>query len=258
MNKILALVVILVAGAAFSTIVPMPDKEKWEKMTPSERRQNLEYRLGGRVFRPGTGLGRVVFVNSQKSASASVIQSCVNDLKNKFKFNIELSEGNFEFPKPKIFGEMSLYVVDDDSLPPLLSAPESRWVLVNVAGLKVGDGQKQSFFEARVRKELTRGFCLLAGAQDSTYRNSLTGAILKPSDLDNHLDCSVPIDVVQRITPYMAKFGVTPIDMVPYALACKEGWAPKPTNSVQQAYWDDAHNIPKKPIKIKFDRKRGK
>lgn len=258
MNKVLVLLVVFSVWNVFATIVPMPDKEKWAKMTPEERRANLEYRMGGRVFRPGSGLGCIVFVNAQTRAADRVILASVAELSAKFKFRIEVKNGEFEFPAAKVMGDMSLFIVDDVNLPPLLSAPESRWAMVNVAGLREGAGQKDAFFEARVRKELTRGFCLLAGAQDSVYKNSITGAIVKPADLDNHVDCTLPIDVIQRITPYMAKFGVTPIDMVPYALACKEGWAPKPTNSVQQAYWDDAHNIPKKPIRIKFDPKKGK
>ena len=45
---------------------------------------------------------------------------------------------------------------------------------------------------------------------------------------------------------------------VPYSRACREGWAPPPTNDVQRTIWKQVHAVPDKPIKIEFDPKKDK
>ena len=40
-----------------------------------------------------------------------------------------------------------------------------------------------------------------------------------------------------------------------YKRACREGWAPTPTNDVQRAIWEKVHAIPDKPLTIEFDPK---
>jgi hypothetical protein len=52
--------------------------------------------------------------------------------------------------------------------------------------------------------------------------------------------------------------GVTPTLVAHYRQACKQGWAPAPTNDVQRAIWNKVHELPSDPIKIKYDPKRDK
>ena len=42
-----------------------------------------------------------------------------------------------------------------------------------------------------------------------------------------------------------------------YREACREGWAPPPTNDLQRAIWEETRKLPEKPIKIEFDPPRG-
>ena len=128
--------------------------------------------------------------------------------------------------------------------------------MVNVAPLAKGAGEKPQFFAARVQKELTRGFCLLAGAQNSGYPDALVGCMTKPEDLDRFMDCRLPIDVMNRFAPYLKGYGITPRVYSTYRKACEEGWAPAPTNDVQKAIWDKVHAMPTEPIKIKPEEKK--
>ena len=252
--------IILAATFAISAKAADPtkiDKEAWKKMSPSERKAEIEYRIGGRLLRPGSGVGELVFVNAQKRINKSVLTEVMTNLVAKYKFNIALQEGEFSFPSPKLVGNLTLFIVDDPMLPHLLSAPENRWAMVNVARLSEGAGGKIPFLEARTKKEITRGFALLAGAQDSTYPNSLLGPVVSPADLDSHVDCRMPVDIIRRFKPYLEKFGVKPRVMIPYCEACKEGWAPAPTNEVQKAHWEAARKLPTKPIKVEYDPKKG-
>lgn len=210
---------------------------------------------GGRIGKPGTKRGKIVCINAQSRAKNEWIQEQISVLNQKLHYDIEFKDGVFSLPSPKLEGEANLFVIDDPAMPSLLSAPENRWVMVNVAGLATGNGKKPQFFEARVRKELTRGFCLLAGAQDSGFKQSLMGCMTKPEQLDTHVDCRLPIDVIKRFSPYLEGYGIKAEKVVTYRKACEEGWAPQPTNDIQRAVWNDVHSIPDKPITIEYDPK---
>ena len=49
-----------------------------------------------------------------------------------------------------------------------------------------------------------------------------------------------------------------PQEVTTYKKACQEGWAPNPTNEWQQAIWDETRQLPTKPIKIEFDKAKGR
>ena len=141
-------------------------------------------------------------------------------------------------------------------MPAILVAPENRWAIVNIA--PIATEQRPAYFEARVKKELTRGFSYLCGATNSQFPRALTRGIVDHADLDKNPDFGLPIDVLQRFRTYMETLGVRPAVISTYRKACQEGWAPAPTNEVQQAVWDKIHTIPAEPMKIEFDPKKDK
>ena len=213
---------------------------------------------GGRIGKPGSKRGKIVYVNAQRRAKTEWMREQIEEINGKLHYDIDIIDGEFSFPSPKLSGEANLFIIDDAAFPSLLAAPENRWVVVNVAGLASGEGEKPQFFEARVKKELTRGFCLLAGAQDSGFKMSLMGCKTKPDELDTHVDSRLPVDVIRRFGPYLEGYGIMPEKVVTYRKACEEGWAPAPTSDVQKAIWDDTHSLPATPMKIEFDPKKGR
>ena len=78
------------------------------------------------------------------------------------------------------------------------------------------------------------------------------------SDLDKYPDEAIPVDVLGRTLRYLPEAGCNLRTMVPYRTACREGWAPAPTNDIQKAIWNEVRQLPTKPIKIEFDPKKGK
>ena len=210
---------------------------------------------GGLVLEPKTQKGEIAYVNCPSSAKDEWIEESAAYFRKESKFKVTVSKGSFDFKNPKIVGSMSLFVIDDPTMPNLLAAPENRWAMVNVAPYK---SEKEPFYRARVLKELTRGFALLCGASDSQFPGALTSAITKVEDLDHHADYKLPVDLFARFRKYMRPFGVTPGNIETYETACCQGWAPPPTNELQKAIWNKVHEIPTKPIKIEFDPKRDK
>ena len=214
-----------------------------QEMSPAVMQRMME-EAGGRIVVPGSQMGTVVYVNCQKRAKREWLEASLRYFQQVSRFAISIKEGEFAFPGPSIQGNASLFVVDDDKLPALLCAPEDRWVAVNIAKLS---SNAEAFFEARVKKELARGFAILCGATNSQYPGALTGGIRGVEDLDRHVDSRLPMDVLVRFPSYMKNFGVTPAKLSTYRAACKQGWAPAPTNEYQKAIWE----------KVKADKERG-
>ena len=81
--------------------------------------------------------------------------------------------------------------------------------------------------------------------------------IFEISDLD-HVGEFIPGDTAENCRKLLAKRGVYPKRYVTYRAACIRGWAPAPTNAAQKAVWDKVRAIPKNPMKIEFDPKKGR
>ncbi len=256
MKKILSMCVLSFASLVAVSAEIKPNAQ----MTPEEKKKILEeVRLryyGGDLLRPNTKKGEIVYVDCQALAGRDLIEASVKYFQEETKFNITIKNGKFDLLNPKIEGDLTLFIVNDERMPSILSAPENRWAMVNVAPLVKGRGEKEAFFKARVGKQLTRGFSLLCGAINSSYPNALTGGIRNPDDLDRHVDARLPVDVIARFQPYMEPFGVTPAVITTYRRACQEGWAPAPTNEYQKAIWNKVHALPTAPITIKPETKK--
>ena len=241
--------------AACTAAICGADEVKDAADKPSTGRERIMAITGGRLAKPGTQRGEVAIVDCQKSADRVWIEESVAYFAKYSRFNVTLSQGEFDVMKPQVKGSLSLFVVDDTRLPSMLAAPDDRWALVNVAKLK---SDKQPFFKARVQKELSRAFAMLCGAFCSTFKQTLPGAVAKVEDLDAFVDPSLPMDVLARLPAYAKAFGVTPAVITTYRNACQQGWAPAPTNEYQKAIWDKVHATPVKPMKIEFDPKKGR
>jgi len=213
-------------------------------------------KVGGYVIKPNSQQGEICYVNCQKTTPVAWIAEHVRYFSEQTKFNITLKDGTFDFKSPKIVGNATLYIVDDKSLPVLLVAPESRWAVVNVA--PIAEEKRAAYFEARFKKELTRGFSYLCGAANSQFPRALTRGITRQEQMDVDPDYGLPIDVLKRFETYMKDLGVTPSVRVIYRKAVQEGWAPAPTNEFQKAVWDKVHATPQNPMKIEFDPKKGR
>ena len=239
-------------GAAADEAKPYDPRTK--PTNDAERKIRMEWlmkrkyeRTGGTLIRKDSMQGEIAVVNCQKAAGKDILERSIEYLKKESRLKITLRDGTFSFPSPKIEGNASLYVIDDPSLPTLLAAPENRWTVLNVAPLKTGRGASPAFFKARVLKEMSRGFALLCGAMSSNFPGSLTSGMYKPEDLDRISDERLSLDVLARMAPYLEPIGVTPAIYVSYRQACKEGWAEKPKDAIQQKIWDE----------VKSDKERG-
>ena len=247
----------ILAAILATTLCAAEQSGKSPAPTSKKNIREAVYRhTGGKLKAPGEQQGKIVWVNAQSTAHGEWVESVATYFADMIHVQIDVETGTFKFPDAEVRGNATLYIVDDATMPTILHAPESRWTMVNVSRLADGDGSKPAFFEARVKKELARGFCLLAGTQKSNYPQSLLGSVTKPSDLDEFPNYELPIDIPARFHEYLAGFGIKPYRLTTYRKACQEGWAPAPTNEIQKAIWDEIHALPANPIKIKPETKK--
>jgi hypothetical protein len=66
--------------------------------------------------------------------------------------------------------------------------------------------------------------------------------------------------MVEFYVTYLKSLGVTPAEMTTYRKACREGWAPAPTNDIQKAIWEqvkaDKERGPTNPLKISMPKRK--
>ena len=269
----LAMVSLPVAGATrtIEEIMKTPVKE----LTPEEhairsdhiRRVRLRI-FGEDVVKPNSQQGKIVFVNAQSKLSQAEIETAVAALYKSAKFKFEVVAGSAGDKRPidraasacsDFKAQIAVIVVDDGETPAVLVAPEDQWAIVNVSKLDKGLTPGPLYarlFAARCRKEIIRTFSLLCGGGASQFPGNMM-ATPSIEELDSVQEF-IPIDMESRWTEYLASHGVKPAYIRTYQQACKEGWAPAPTNDIQKAIWNRVHAIPDKPMTIEFDPKKDK
>lgn len=219
-------------------------------------------KFGGLLERPTALKGIIGFIDCESGLGSAEIERVRDIIAHEMRFNYKIvqSKAKAELPGRKDVDDAGLsvavFVVSCPSLPPMLAAPEERWTLVNVQRLKEGLPDNvlgERVFAARCRNEILRAFALACGSWTSQYPDNILTAT-SVADLDCYNPDKMVFDMVQRCTKYLASIGVTPSRKASYQVACKEGWAPLPTNDIQRAIWDKVHEIPSEPIKIKYQK----
>lgn len=247
MNKIICAITVL----SFSMMIRA-------NVQPTNVAQIIERESGGMLTTTFKNTKKIYFVNAQKKVSKDLVELTRQRMDAALKTPIDITEGIFNFASPEIYGELSLYIIDDEKLPMSLIAPEGRWAFVNVAHLSSGRGKKTPFFEARFKKEVARIGCMLFGNIGSTYNGNLLSFIENADGLDCYESDALPVDSAMRCARYLINLGVKPYRRISYRKAVAEGWAPTPTNDIQKAIWEKVHAMPKNPIRIEYDPKKGR
>lgn len=216
-------------------------------------------RTGGQIEQPNSAKGKIVFVNTQEEMSANNISAAIKSLKDVLtRYSVLVVSSKLDEPrklKDKYNADIAVIIISKEGAPSLLVAPEENWAIINVHSLQKNlksDVAKEKFFEARCRKEIMRGFACAAGGLDSTFPGNIM-SITKIEELD-FCEEFLPFDKVNTLKSRMKAIGITPARSTSYRVACREGWAPAPTNDVQQAIWDkvkaEQNAAPTSPIRI--------
>lgn len=260
-----SVIAIAIVGLAFSLGAVPTDTTSDQKSERSKKvREVYERKFGGFVVQPGSQIGRIVFVNAQKSLPREEIDRVVKTITEEMKYYVDVIEEPPLRTLPtqedirSLGYNVAIFIVESSAYPALLVSPEENWSLVNVQRLKAGlkdDAYGKRFFALRGRGELLRGFAQACGIWTSNYNDNLLNA-KRPEELDGMKVDALVVDIVQRCQKHLKSIGVTPARTAMYTRACQEGWAPAPTNEFQRAIWNKVHKIPDRPLTIEYDPKR--
>ena len=129
-----------------------------------------------------------------------------------------------------------LALIDVPGAPSLAVYPEDAMAIVNVAALAQGSDQVK--LRDRLAKEIWRAFGFALGG----YAQPMPGCVLQPvysvEELDALKGRQLAPNRLNGIYRAAGRLGLHSDHPVPYSMACRQGWAPPPTNDVQKALWE--------------------
>lgn len=223
-------------------------------------------KTGGFVMRKAEG-PLTLFVDSRENAKLTIdevarLYKLGTHLDCTFEKTPRGEKSPLAFAQEKLREKNALMLVmvveKADQLPALSVFPEERIGLVNADKLKGGAENDPSAPEMRVAKEMWRAMGFIGGIGFSAQENDMMQPYYTLAEIDgNNYPYIQPMNML-KMQPMWKRFGVKKETRVPYRLACKEGWAPSPTNDLQKAVWDEIHTPPANPMKIEFDPNQGR
>ena len=133
-----------------------------------------------------------------------------------------------------------LFYCEDDDMPILSIYPEEAITVINVKPLRDKD---ELTYLRRFHKEFWRGLAFTFGGYGGTQQGqTVLAPVFSLEELDNLRANSIAPTQVNSITVGKNRLRIYGDRPVPYVRACREGWAPAPTNDVQKAIYDRIKN----------------
>ncbi len=252
------------AQAPFDEQGLTPEEVKQHRARMALKAQKVAER-GGYIYVAPTG--RVIrVVSAQTRAEKKALDQPIDVFSSTLRLPVEWGNADPKEKNPSTLVAAAnadgrcgatVLLIDDPTAPRLLVAPEEHWSAINVAKL-AEDNPSAEQLERRLKQEFWRATCMVLGAYVSMQQPCLLADISSNADLDKNV-CLIPsIEVLPKTKNAAKKRGILPGRRAVYQKACEEGWAPAPTNAVQQAIWDKVHAMPTEPLKIKPETKRVK
>ena len=228
---------VAVAGAALvASAAPQLTEAEQEKMI----RERLE-RLGGIVMHDA--VGSVALFNCQTSIPPEDVESFfllgrTRSIQIPFKvekrngFSLDAAGGEYA----ALGSVAGVYLVDEPKLPMSLVAMEAGWALVNMAPLKA-DSPSTVSLARRADKLFTRVCTVLFGGAEQDIGFSAMKRVRSLEELDGLSGFAISPIQLTLMTSHLEALGIGFPYPETYKRACKEGWAPAPTNDVQRAIY---------------------
>ena len=248
-----AFAVVSVASVACAELVPVEMPKRGPVKTA---RTFFGERNGGYLLKTVDNPGRIVLVNAQKTVATTSMAETVSMLVKFNRVNIGMMETgdsltleNADATLKATKGNAAIFIVDNPAYPISLVAVESKWAFLNIAPLKSG-GQDAATVCGRVNKELWRVFVMLFGGSDTEMPHCLMRPAFSAEQLDELKTNTISPEPLDKMAKHMKAMGVHQWVEVTYKEACRQGWAPLPTNDTQKAIWDKVHQLPTNPLPL--------
>lgn len=234
---------------------PVPSRQNFEKRAKRMSPEEVMKRVGGFLTPPYNG-SYCYIVDAQSRVGDDAFDWVVGQLHQVLGLPFR-KEKRAAFDAGQTNGLEKagavISIVDVPNQPSLLIAPEDGWAQVNMAAL-VKDSPSPEVLGVRAKKELWRAFIILFGGGNSRFHDDLMRPVTSLKDLDSSPNLVSSPEPFNAVTEGARARGITPLYRATYKRACKEGWAPAPTNDYQKAVWEqvkaDKERGPTNPITI--------
>ncbi len=204
--------------------------------------------FGGFLIQPGTLKGHVAFFNGQARVSADVLDPIVKNTRKLMHLAAKaypqvkrITPVNAAAAMEDVDCQAAVFLIDDPDMPALLVSPEEKWSLVNVGAL-ARDKPDAEKLKLRTTKEIWRGFAYACGAGTSTTAHCVMNPCYSIADLDAFDSDMISMEPFMEMRESFEKMGLSPYRRKSYVQACKEGWAPAPTNEAQRVIMEKVKN----------------
>jgi len=230
-----------------------------KKLSKEELRIRMLTRTGGIITVPGTG--NITIINKQSNIPDSTVQLFADHLGSMLRSRVlvtkdcEFSICDADNIRRNIKANIAFFLIADRKLPISLVSMEGRWAMINIAHISEGTTEAE-ILKKRTLREFQR--TLKALLTSVVIDGDMAQIITKGNDLDDVKGGIITPQVIVEMLTGLPAWGITPDRTSTYKKACKQGWAPAPTNEYQKAIWDRVHAAPKNPMKIEFDPKKGR
>ena len=246
MSKIIVSLIIIATSGVIYTDNPTP---KFHKVPDPAKMAAMEALQGGRVVPPDNGNRILVWDATGKAGDA--ITTFTNLGQRLLHIPMKAKNGGrsdanlFELAKGAKNEKTPCVILIGDagaSLPALSVYPEEGIACINYAVLKCSDKDKET---KRISKELFRAFGFACGGYSITRTACAMGLVYSLEDLDDMNAMILSPMRFSGINRSASKLGLPVLRATTYQMACRQGWAPAPTNEVQKAIWEKCKNLPK-------------
>ena len=223
--------------------------------------QRMLERTGGIITVPGKG--KIVVMNGQRRIAETTVRLFADNLASIFRARVDVEPidgftvvGADEQRRGRQ-ANVAFYLVEDSSLPISLVSMEGRWAAINVSKVADRDVSAETL-KKRTMRELQR---VMKALMTSVVVNGDTAQIvIKGDDLDEVAGGVITPAVMVEMLTGLPAWGITPERTSTYKRACRQGWAPAPTNEFQKAIYEqvkaDKERGPTNPITIQPPKKK--
>lgn len=233
-------------------------REKLKGKTPAEL---LYMRTGGRVAKPGSGEGKIVFFNAQTLWDSKKVEVYANNLSIFFQVRIEVVKAEIsdfavlDKAKKDAKAAVAILLVDKPGHPRSLVNYEDNWGIVNLNSFQT----EAKDLDARMKKVIFRTLALTCGLADAQSIGSLMYPAKDDEAFDELYFPDRPLpNLMIPIIGHLQRLGMKLMTVKTYREACQEGWAAAPKDGYQKAIWEKVRQLPTKPLTIDYDQKKGK
>ena len=247
MKKLLIVFVALCAVECFAA------DEKPKRSREYIERRKLEH-FGGFIYQP-VETKKISIVDESGKANSGLLSIVATTMNQSLHYPVVIG--------PDAKTGLTIKIVECDKLGSLAVMPDNAEVLINIKAL-MKDSPDQQRLNARICKEIWRGLVYVLGGGNTYTAKCVMKPIASLADLDAIPATAACPEAYMRITDGADKLGIKAERRCSYRQACKEGWAPSPTNDIQRKVWEKVQiekgfeaqtKDPTKPIKIKYQKK---